>query len=1263
MANLPPYYIAENLDDEPVNNMNGFALHMIPQQEGNINGWIEADVPLLGDMDEPLGAEVKDNKDEEEDPDEEPEKEEMKDEEMEDEEMENNEDDDGNKKDDAKVINPYEEADPHNRPPPTFDEETEFASHVAQIIDADDVPIPPVIYKVYALGPVWCDLESVHKEVKRLSKQMHDTYRTEKKMAKKFRQDELHMNGQEFDITSVDSAVRENRSKSSKMIKMIEGLSREFTELKIQNRRAEELSHWEAWDEDDDTSAPWDTQPFEPRGSLRNLQIMPLRRMTQAAIERLIVDAIAQDRATKGITSGADRSGGNNTNQGRAPPVHECTYFSFIKCNPTTFKGVEGAVELCHWFEKIESVFSISEWAKRIKVKFAATTVQGRALTWLNAQVATLGLEVANRKSCTELKTMMKEEFCPPEEIQRIEVELWNLRVKDSNIAAYTQRFNELVLLCPKNKNWSPKLKGLLKVTNENGKTTIRATTITSTTTTGVTTRTTTATTKTTIKGKCPPKCNNYGRIGRKTKGTAEARMWLQVPMFSQFYFVINVGKEATRAMHVQRELIDKVEMCEVRLMSSVVPSTTKAQMGSQLFLAQVTKKEPMKKQLQDVPMIRNFLVVFLDDLPGLPPPRQVEFRIELIPGDAPIARAPYRLAPSKLKELLDQLKELSEKGFIRPSSSPWRALMLFVKKKDGSSVYSKIDLRFGYHQLRIRDEDIPITTFRTRYGHYEFQVIPFWLTNALAVFMDLMNRGMKEKLYAKFSKCDFWLESVQFLGLVIDNKGVYVGTTKIEAIRNWSAPTTPMEREKVIVYSSRQLKNHEENYTTHDLELGVVVFVLRLWRHYLYDTKCIVYTDHKSLQYIMDQRELNMRQCRWIELLSDYDCEICYHPGKANVVADALSRKKRDKPLRVRSLRQFVCVEILEDTIRGHGNPTGYEYCLPPTDGWSKREDDSKDGRHKSHADVRRKPIEFEVGDMVMLKVSPWTGVIRFRKHGKLSPWYVGPFKIIDRIGPSAYKLELPDKLRAIHNTFHVSNLKECLADENLVIPLEEIQLNEKLHFIKEPVENMDREKLCSVPILALPEGSEDFIIYCDASNKGLGAVLMQKEKVISYASRQLKIYEKNYTTHDLELGAVVFALKIWRHYLYGTKCRVFTDHKSLQHILVQKELNIRQRRWLELLSDYDCDIHYHPGKGNVVVDTLSRKEREPPLRVRALVMTIGLDLPRQILNAEAKARKPENIKKEDVEGMLVENSRDPEKLRKEKLEPYTDGTLCLNG
>ncbi|GKA03195.1 putative reverse transcriptase domain-containing protein [Tanacetum coccineum] len=174
-------------------------------------------------------------------------------------------------------------------------------------------------------------------------------------------------------------------------------------------------------------------------------------------------------------------------------------------------------------------------------------------------------------------------------------------------------------------------------------------------------------------------------------------------------------------------------------------------------------------------------------------------------------------------------------------------------------------------------------------------------------------------------------------------------------------------------------------------------------------------------------------------------------------------------------------------------------------------------------------------------------------------------------------------------------------------------------------------KQKLCSAPILALPEGSEGFVVYCDASRKGLGAVLMQREKVIAYASRQLKIHEKNYTTHDLELGSVVFALKIWRHYLYGTRCTMFTDHKSLQHILDQKELNMRQRHWLELLSDYDCDIRYHPGKANVVADTLSQ--------------------------AQIEAQKPENLVNEDVGGMIRND------IPKERLEPRADGTLCLHG
>ncbi|GJU41094.1 putative reverse transcriptase domain-containing protein [Tanacetum coccineum] len=281
---------------------------------------------------------------------------------------------------------------------------------------------------------------------------------------------------------------------------------------------------------------------------------------------------------------------------------------------------------------------------------------------------------------------------------------------------------------------------------------------------------------------------------------------------------------------------------------------------GFPIFLAHITAKDvedkSEKKRLEDVPIVQDFP----EDLPGLPPTRQVEFQIDLVPGAAPVARAPYRLAPSEMKELSEQLKELSDKGLIRPSSSPWGSPVLFVKKKDGSfrmcidyrelnkltvknryplpriddlfdqlqgsSVYSKIDLRSGYHQLRVREEDIPKTAFRTRYGHYEFQVMPFGLTNAPAVFMDLMNRVCKlyldkfviffiddiliysknkqeheehlkiilellkkEELYAKFSKCEFWIPKVQFLGHVIDSEGIHVDPAKIESIKDWASP------------------------------------------------------------------------------------------------------------------------------------------------------------------------------------------------------------------------------------------------------------------------------------------------------------------------------------------------------------------------------------------------------------------------------------------------------------------------------------------
>ncbi|GJZ32172.1 putative reverse transcriptase domain-containing protein [Tanacetum coccineum] len=366
---------------------------------------------------------------------------------------------------------------------------------------------------------------------------------------------------------------------------------------------------------------------------------------------------------------------------------------------------------------------------------------------------------------------------------------------------------------------------------------------------------------------------------------------------------------------------------------------------GCQVFLAQISaKKEEDKserKQIEDVPIVQDFPEVFPEDLPGLPPARPVEFQIDLIPGAAPVARAPYRLAPSEMKELSEQLQELSDKGFIRPSSSPWGAPVLFVKKKDGSfrmcidyrelnkltvknryplpriddlfdqlqgsSIYSKIDLRSGYHQLRVRDQDIPKTAFRTRYGHYEFQVMPFGLTNAPAVFMDLMNRVCKpyldkfvivfiddiliyskdereheehlkailellkkEKLYAKFSKCEFWIPKVQFLGHVIDSRGIHVDPAKIESIKDWASPKTPTE--------IRQF-------------LGLAGYYRRFIEGFSKIAKSMTKLTQKASGRQEEKRKRTFPQ------------DIRYHPGKANVVADALSRKERIEPLRVRAL------------------------------------------------------------------------------------------------------------------------------------------------------------------------------------------------------------------------------------------------------------------------------------------------------------------------------------------------------------------------
>ncbi|WVZ89779.1 hypothetical protein U9M48_036143 [Paspalum notatum var. saurae] len=439
-----------------------------------------------------------------------------------------------------------------------------------------------------------------------------------------------------------------------------------------------------------------------------------------------------------------------------------------------------------------------------------------------------------------------------------------------------------------------------------------------------------------------------------------------------------------------------------VQIRSSVSGKVLRVHMPNQKHIEPMVYATELTEIIK-IPVVRDFPDVFLEELPSLPPDRDVEFRIELVLGTAPISKRLYQMAPDELKELKTQLQEQLDKGFIRPSLSPWGCLALFVEKKDqsgkrlyvdyqplnavtvknkyplphidilfdqlaGARVFSKINLRSGYYQIKIREEDMPKTVVSTRYGLYEYLVMSFGLTNASVFFMYMMNsvfmneldkfvvvfiddiliysknekehekhlrivltRLREHKLYAKFSKCAFWLKEVRFLGHILSEKGVAVDPSKMEDVLNWKQPETVteirsflglagyycrfikdfsktanpmtsltkknakymwipnceeafqtlkklltsapvlahldvtklfdvycdassnglgcilMQEGRVIAYASRQLRKHEVNYPTHDLELAAVVHALKIWRYYLLGNTCHIYTDHKS--------------------------------------------------------------------------------------------------------------------------------------------------------------------------------------------------------------------------------------------------------------------------------------------------------------------------------------------------------------------------------------------------------------------------------
>nr|GEX86994.1 putative reverse transcriptase domain-containing protein [Tanacetum cinerariifolium] len=490
------------------------------------------------------------------------------------------------------------------------------------------------------------------------------------------------------------------------------------------------------------------------------------------------------------------------------------------------------------------------------------------------------------------------------------------------------------------------------------------------------------------------------------------------------------------------------------------------------------------------------------------------------------------------------QLKELFDKGFIIPSSSPWGAPFLFVKKKDGSfrmcidywelnkltmknryplsriddlfdqlqgsSVYSKIDLRSGYRQLRVQEKDIPKTAFRTRYGHYEFQVMPFSLTKAPAVFIDLMNRVCKpyldkfvivfiddiliyskskqeheehlkfilellkkEQLYAKFSKCEFWIPKVQFLGHVIDSQALAGYYRRfIEGFSKIAKSMTKLTQ-KTVKFDWGDKEEAAFQLIKQKLCSAPILALPEGSEDF------VVYCDAsiKSLGAMLFQREKKLFQKAMGTRL---DMSMVYHPqtdGQSERTIQTLQDMLRACVIyfgngweRHLSLIEFSYNNSYHASIKAAPFKALYGRKCRSLVCWAERIQAARD-RQKSYADVRRKPLEFQVGDRVMLKVSLWKGVVRFSKRGKLNPRYIGPFKVLAKVGTVAYRLELREQLSRVHSTFYVSNLKKCLSDEPLAISLDEIHIDEKLRFIEEPLEIMDREvkrlKQTCIPII----------------------------------------------------------------------------------------------------------------------------------------------------------------------------------------------------